>query len=517
LELKKDKNITIKKADKNAGIVILNTIDYLNKINVMLSDSNTYTVLDADNTSDIKEQADKILQNFYKNNYITFKQLKNLTYFSAVSPIFYGIPKVHKVGTPLRPIVSQINGPTYKINKYLHELLLVAEAAIPYLFKDTTAFLNTIEKHKYVQNSTLLVTMDVVSLYTNIPHDEAITYITEQYQNTIKLWPNYHTTVKPIPVQSLRILLTFCLQNCEFTFNNTFYKQNYGLPMGAPAAVRVANIFMYKHITKFISNYNSPLPIFFGRLIDDIFFTWSYSESQLHTLHNNLNNFHSTIKFELNYSAEKINFLDTTVYIENNFLHTTLYIKPTDKKEYLHFNSCHPSHTKLAIPYSQAVRYRRIIDDDLELTRHLNTLQNKFLRRQYPPNIVKSHIDKITALNRVDTLKYKTITDKKQEFKAFTNNKPFLPLIITYNHRFDLQKSLRTTLKELWERDIIHSDEIKHSFKDLFPKIIYKKGTTISNKLINIKGDTENNSHLDNLDQQNIRILTELLVLNSNT
>jgi len=40
--------------------------------------------------------------------------------------------------------------------------------------------------------------------------------------------------------------------------------------MGAPAAVRVANIFMYKHTTKFIHNYNLALPPYFGRLIDDI-------------------------------------------------------------------------------------------------------------------------------------------------------------------------------------------------------------------------------------------------------
>jgi len=33
-------------------------------------------------------------------------------------------------------------------------------------------------------------------------------------------------------------------------------------------------------------------------------------------------------------------------------LHTTLYIKPTDKKEYLYYNSNHPPYCKLAIPYS---------------------------------------------------------------------------------------------------------------------------------------------------------------------
>jgi len=243
----------------------MNTTDYNIKVDIyltLLSDKDTYSVLDTSNTNNIKQQADKILHKLYRKNYITFKQLKNLTGYTAVDHVFYGIPKIHKPNVPLRPIVSQINGPTYQLNKYLHELLLVAEAVIPYLFKDTTAFLNTIQKHKHVPYPTLLVTMDVVSLYTNIPHDEAINYITEQYQNTLKLWSTFNTTVKQIPVHYFKEILTFCLSNCEFSFNNIIYKQNYGLPMGEPAAVRVANIFMYKHLHKFISNYKLPLPIF---------------------------------------------------------------------------------------------------------------------------------------------------------------------------------------------------------------------------------------------------------------
>lgn len=192
--------------------------------------------------------------------------------------------------------------------------MLVSESVIPYLFKDTTAFLHVIEKHKYISNSTLLVTMDVISLYTNIPHDEAIEYITEQYKNTLQLWHKYNTKVLPVSVENIQKLLTFCLSHCEFSYNNKFFKQNYGLPMGAPAAVRVANIFMYKHLTEFILNYNLPLPPYFGRLIDDIFFTWKHTEEDLLQLHFNLNNFHRSIKFELTYSREKINYIKQTIY-----------------------------------------------------------------------------------------------------------------------------------------------------------------------------------------------------------
>ena len=481
----------------------------------MLSDEETYSRLDTANTFNIKEEADNILLTLYRENYITFKQLKNLTNYTPTTPIFYGIPKIHKQNNPLRPIVSQINGPSYKINKYLHELLYVAEAVIPYLFKDTTAFLNIIQKHKYAPYPTLLVTMDVVSLYTNIPHDEAINYITEQYENTLKLWPHYKTTVKQIPIKYFNLILTFCLSNCEFNFLDITYKQNYGLPMGAPAAVRVANIFMYKHLSKFILNYNKPLPIFFGRLIDDIFFTWKYSEAELLTLYKDLNNYHKTIKFEINYSVEKINFLDVTVYIKDNLLHTTLYIKPTDRKEYLHFNSSHPSHCKSAIPYSQAIRYRRIIDEDTELNHHLDLLKQKFIRRSYPSNIVNKQLNKIKNINRLDTLSYKTVTDKKHEFNKFTHNKTFLPLILTFNYKLDTQKILQNKLKELWQSNINTSEELSIAFKDLFPKIIYKKGSTLANKLVHTKGEPKNSINFNLQDRQNIEILTELLSLNS--
>ena len=39
------------------------------------------------------------------------------------TPQFYGLPKVHKPGRPLRPIVSFINSPTYQLSKHLVSLL----------------------------------------------------------------------------------------------------------------------------------------------------------------------------------------------------------------------------------------------------------------------------------------------------------------------------------------------------------------------------------------------------------
>lgn len=36
-------------------------------------------------------------------------------------PRLYGLPKIHKVGKKMRPIVSNIDAPTYKLSKWVVE------------------------------------------------------------------------------------------------------------------------------------------------------------------------------------------------------------------------------------------------------------------------------------------------------------------------------------------------------------------------------------------------------------
>ena len=106
----------------------------------MLSDIKTYTKINTDDTSEIKQGADQIFYNLLIHNYISLKQFKNLTNCKVKCPKFYGLPNILQPNIPLRPTVSQINGPTYKLSKYIDSLLTAAVRQIPYLLKDTTAF-----------------------------------------------------------------------------------------------------------------------------------------------------------------------------------------------------------------------------------------------------------------------------------------------------------------------------------------------------------------------------------------
>jgi hypothetical protein len=209
-------------------------------------------------------------------------------------------------------------------------------------------------------------------------------------------------------------------------------------------------------------------------LIDDIFGIWSGPKSELEDFIQYLNNNHDTIKFTSDISETEIAFLDTVAYIDNNKIKTKLYKKPTDNKQYLHFNSEHPQHVKEAIPYAQALRYRRIIEDDNIFNAEILKLKNSFLTRNYPVEIIDKAITRVNTLKRLDIIAYKTKTAKK--FNA-------TPLILTYSNALtsNHSKNANKFLAKAW-RDL--TTAYPHLLNLPKPQIVYKKTTSVNTLLV---------------------------------
>ena len=74
--------------------------------------------------------------------------------------------KVHKAGTPLRPIVSMIRTPEYNLAKFLDNSI---KPCMPdtYLLKSTEQFMNEVKQFNFTKNQTV-VSSDVFSLFTNV-------------------------------------------------------------------------------------------------------------------------------------------------------------------------------------------------------------------------------------------------------------------------------------------------------------------------------------------------------------
>ena len=198
-----------------------------------------------------------------------------------------------------------------------------------------------------------LVTLDVSSLYTNIDIDEGLTVVQEELIKTNR--------VKPSP-QTLTCLLEKVLRLNNFTFNDEHFIQIKGTAMGTRVAPNFANVYMGRFEENFVyktewSNY----VIIWVRFIDDIFLIWKGDIDSLTEFIDHLNNAAPSIKFTHEISTNSVNFLDTTVLKDRQGnISTDVYQKPTDTHPYLHWTLAHPPHLKQSIPYSQALRLRRI-------------------------------------------------------------------------------------------------------------------------------------------------------------
>ena len=202
---------------------------------------------------------------------------------------------------------------------------------------------------------------------------------------------------------------------------------------------------------------------------------WTHWEERLNTFLDHCNQCFPTIKFTAEKSTKTINFLDTTIYFNNEgILESTLFEKPQDICTLLHNNSFHSESCKNGIIYSQALRYRRIITDNKELDEKLTILRNNLMRKGYNLPEVKKQFDKIRNLSQKDLL-------FPNNTKAQTEEKN-LPFVIPYdNTTIQIGKILKTNWHIIEEDDTLNNIWMKKPFvalkkhKDLKDMLVRSK------------------------------------------
>ena len=66
--------------------------------------------------------------------------------------------------------------------------------------------------------------------------------------------------------------------------------------------------------------------------------------------------------------------------------------------------SCHPWHTKKAIPYGQALRFRNICSEDRQFQERVGELAGWLKERSYEESLVNEQIDRVRRLDRTTLL-----------------------------------------------------------------------------------------------------------------
>ena len=318
------------------------------------------------------------------NGEITERVARTLIPKKACTSQMYLLPKIHKNCYPLkgRPIVSANECPTEKISAFVDIFLKpIAQESNSYI-KDTTHFLNIIKNLKIDNENCIIGTLDVTSLYTQIPHEEGLKAAHDALNN--KRLPNQNPKNKSI-IELMKLVLT-----CNnFQFNKTNYLQLQGTAMGTRMAPSYATIYLSALEDKILDAY--PLkPTVWKRFLDDIYFEWNHGEEELKKWLVHLNQFHEKIKFTCEWSYNHINFLDTTISIDKRrkCLKSDLFIKPTDSNSYLNYESAHPKHCKDSLVYSQLLRIKRIVVDEDKYRKHTETKLNEFRLKDYPQRVL---------------------------------------------------------------------------------------------------------------------------------
>ncbi|BHF78273.1 hypothetical protein SprV_0602138600 [Sparganum proliferum] len=109
--LKSDHSIVVVPADKGGATFIMDKTDYVNKANIIFSDTDSYTILAEDPTKKQAAAIKKKVNELARLKVIGPDDSKFMTLSDPHIAHAYGLPKVHKTGAPLRIIVPLIVSP----------------------------------------------------------------------------------------------------------------------------------------------------------------------------------------------------------------------------------------------------------------------------------------------------------------------------------------------------------------------------------------------------------------------
>lgn len=228
-------DILFTRADKGNVTVAIEKSTYITKINEMLSDSLIYSIIKKNPINNIENSLNNLLKNWSQKDYIHNFTYKSLFSSDGFLPRAYGLPKIHKPGNSYRLIVSYIGSSLHSFAVFLHNILYKSFQKADSHIENNYDFVNKINNIE-LQRGHVLLSLDVVSLFTNVPIDLALKSIKTR-------WKFIRNNTK-IPLNEFLKAIEFVLSSTFFSFDGKIYKQTFGVPMGSPLSLIISDIVM---------------------------------------------------------------------------------------------------------------------------------------------------------------------------------------------------------------------------------------------------------------------------------
>ncbi|CAB0007865.1 unnamed protein product, partial [Nesidiocoris tenuis] len=326
------------RSDKSKTSVLMSKEEYNVKMSSLLGDTSVYKVQKANPTSGLQKRCNDMVDQLVALGCIDKWKKDSYKTQNAVAPKIYGLPKCHKDGVPLRPIVSCLGSPGIRLSQLVKDLLRHMKSLGDYDVVNSYTFQQEIVGLELSEQE-IMVSFDVVSLFTNVPL-EVVIYLIQRHWTYIE----EHTDI-PLEVFLDLIELT-CMQG-YFQFGDEFVRQLSGVAMGGVLSSDVAGIVMVDLLNWVVLQLPFR-PRMVRRYVDDLFLI--LPADQVDKTLSVFNMYHDKLRFTCEREAANVlPFLDLLlVRGPSGRVSTDWYRKPSASDRCLDFRSAHAFSMKLA-------------------------------------------------------------------------------------------------------------------------------------------------------------------------
>ncbi|BET03458.1 ankyrin 2,3 unc44 [Nesidiocoris tenuis] len=330
--------LVLTRSDKGKTSVLMLKEEYHDKMNSLLDDRSVYKIQKTNPTYGLQKRCNDMVDRLVGLGCIDRWKKDTYKTQNAVAPKIYGLPKCHKDGIPLRPIVSCLGSPGLRLSHLVKDLLKPLKSLGSYDVVNSYTFQQEIDG-LVLQEDEIMVSFDVVSLFTNVPL-EIVIYLVQRHWRAIE----EHTNV-PLDVFLDLIDLT-CMQG-YFQYNDDFVRQLSGVAMGGVLSSDVAGMVMIDLINWVIPRLPFCLRMV-RRYVDDLFLIlpMAHVDDTLAIF----NEYHHRLQFTCEREVDnRLPFLDLLlVRGSSGRISTDWYRKPSASDRCLDFRSAHAYAMKLA-------------------------------------------------------------------------------------------------------------------------------------------------------------------------
>lgn len=398
---KQNKDIIFLEADKTNNMVIMNKAEYEQGMNEILNDKTKYQKLGPErkHLHKIERKISNHLDKLVKCNTLTKEQSKTLKVEAPVPGQMYGVVKTHKPQNPIRPIITSTSTANRNVSKYLANIIKT-------VVKHDHRIKNSVEckerlKDLKIEDNEVQVSLDIKELYPSLPLPLIKCILSEKWD----LMKDVTELNKDEFIKTFEI----CMDSNIFMYDNNFYMQVGGTPIGNPISGILADLLIDHIYEEVIAKYEPKILMLY---VDDSYCI--LKKEKLIPLLEDLNKFHPNIVYTHEIETEKrINFLDVTIIRrDNGSISTNIYKKQTKTNRSINFLSRHPPHQKKNIIKNEVRRICKLSEEEF-IEENLRELKEKYMENMYP----ESYIEKMVHDARYEEQRDRNSEEERRQEK----------------------------------------------------------------------------------------------------